>query len=431
MALRYAYEHQKEYPFVWWLSGEDPQRSYRDLGEQLKLIKPEDKPEDVLQKVQAWVTDKGRCLLIFDNADEPDKLKGYFPPGEKTILITSRNPHSQWDLPVPLLSPGDALELLKTITGHSDLKGGYTLAEELGYLPLALMQAGAYMQQTNTSFTEYLLLFYKERSALWKEEKAPENYPYTVATTWKISMDKIQQGTPGAFELLSLAAYVAPDHIPKSLFASEGQSQLILNRLLRRLSEFSLLKSLSNESYSIHRLIQLVVRDQQSPHEKKASLRTLLNRLKKDWQFKIEDPKTWEKAKMLFPHVAAFCSVVAKEKGHFAWFVDELGDWTASISEGLHLALRCTYSQNEMGGLIYLLNGLGEYSSSLEIDLERSLGYYKQGLEISKKAFGEECPSAAAFMNNLGTVYQTQKNYPEAIDWHTNSLEVYEKIPAR
>jgi len=428
LALRYAYEHQSEYQFVWWLSGEDPLRSYRELGETLKIVRREDTPEEVIKKLHNWMTCKGRCLLIFDNAENPNELKRYFPPAEKTILITSRNPHSQWDLPVPLLSSGDALELLQKITGHSELLSGDTLAKELGYLPLALMQAGAYMKQTNTSFAKYLLMFYKERPALWKEEKAPGNYPYTVATTFKISMDKIQQETPDALELLSLAAYVAPDHIPKSLFASGGQPKLLLNSLLQSLSEFSLLKSLSNESYSIHRLIQLVVRDQQSPDAEKASLRTLLNRLKKEWQFSIDDPTTWENAKMLFPHVAAFCSVVAKEKGNFAWLVDGLGDWTASKSEGLPIAFHCTYRLSEMGDLIYLLNGLGEYSSSLEIDLERSIGYYTQGLEISKKAFGEEYPSTAAFMNNLGNVYQAQKKYPEAIDWHTQSLEVYKKI---
>ena len=85
-------------------------------------------------------------------------------------------------------------------------------------------------------------------------------------------------------------------------------------------------------------------------------------------------------------------------------------DGQGKEGKGLHLALQCTYSQNEMSSLIYLLNGLGGYSSSQEVDLERSLVYYNQGLEISKKAFGEECSSTALFMNNLGGVYRAQKN---------------------
>ena len=45
----------------------------------------------------------------------------------------------------------------------------------------------------------------------------PGSYPGTVASTWKVSIDKACEKQPHARDLLALFAYLAPDDIPRDL----------------------------------------------------------------------------------------------------------------------------------------------------------------------------------------------------------------------
>ena len=70
------------------------------------------------------------------------------PAGPGRVLITSRNqiwPPGQ-AVEVPVLDPQVAAEFLAVRTGDADRRAALELAGELGGLPLALEQAGAYMQ---------------------------------------------------------------------------------------------------------------------------------------------------------------------------------------------------------------------------------------------------------------------------------------------
>jgi len=84
----------------------------------------------------------------------------------------------------------------------------------LGYLPLALEQAGSYIFRTGGSYTEYLELLQEYGLELLEEEKGI-NYDYIVTTTWQINMDRL---TEAAKDLLRLCSCMAPDNIPMRMF---------------------------------------------------------------------------------------------------------------------------------------------------------------------------------------------------------------------
>ena len=69
-----------------------------------------------------------------------------------------------------------------------------------------------------TSFDDYLELL----DALPAQElfdSSPEvSYTQTVASTWRASIEAASASAPLAGELLALAAHLAPDAIPRSLF---------------------------------------------------------------------------------------------------------------------------------------------------------------------------------------------------------------------
>jgi hypothetical protein len=82
------------------------------------------------------------------------------------------------------------------------------LAKELDGLPLALATAGAYLDQTVRSFSDYLRLYKESWARL--QETSPELSSYedrTLYSTWQISFDNIKQRNPLPAELLRLWTY--------------------------------------------------------------------------------------------------------------------------------------------------------------------------------------------------------------------------------
>ena len=99
-----------------------------------------------------------------------------------------------------------------TRTGRRPLE----LAGELGGLPLALEQAAAYIQASGDSLAGYLASFRQRRPDLLARGE-PTGYPETVATTWALAFEDLQQAAPGAAGLLRLLAFCAPEAIPLRL----------------------------------------------------------------------------------------------------------------------------------------------------------------------------------------------------------------------
>lgn len=116
-------------------------------------------------------------------------------------------------------------------SGQDDRQAARALAEELGGLPLAIEQAGAYIEATGTPLAEYLALFRSRRSELLGTAADPETP--TVAATWKLTFEDLRQRAPAAADLLTIVAFLAPDEIPRQLFAGNDQ----LPRPLQDLSD--------------------------------------------------------------------------------------------------------------------------------------------------------------------------------------------------
>src|SRR5207249_5070409 len=103
-------------------------------------------------------------------------------------------------------------------------------AQELSHLldglPLALDQAGAYIEETDCGLSGYLNRYQTRRAALLKlRGGSVADHPEPVATTWSLSFENLQQANPVAADLLRLCAFLHPDVIPEEIF-TEGASEL-------------------------------------------------------------------------------------------------------------------------------------------------------------------------------------------------------------
>ena len=99
------------------------------------------------------------------------------------------------------------------------------VSRELGGLPLALDQARAYIQETQCSLAEYLERFKARRSELLSYRSASNfDYPHSVATTWSLSFERIEQANATAADLLRACAFLHSDTIPEEFFTRGAEA---------------------------------------------------------------------------------------------------------------------------------------------------------------------------------------------------------------
>ena len=418
IGLQHAHRQENNFKYVWWLRSEEPAtllEDYVSIAEDLKLPGWNLRDTDqTIKSVKRWL--EGECssnwLLVFDNALKPDDLMRYIPvAGRGQVIITSRL--SVWDGIAKTLEVGvfqrdkkqdESVEFLLKRTGQNDSKGASNLARELGDLPLALEQAGAYIKETGISFQDYLERFKKDRKKLLGHSK-PLNYPDTVATTWEISFEAVQKERPVAGDLLNLCAFLAPDAIPRWMLedstkhlpeplASCVQNAIELDECIAVLKRYSLI-NVADSLISVHRLVQAVVQDRLSVEEQKIWAESALKLVNEAFSFGQFDQETWEK-----------CSKLSSHSFH-----------ASEHAESLEVSPQETAN---------LLNDLGNYlHNRMELATARSV--LERALVIDEKALGQEHASVARDVNNLGSVLKDQGDLEGAKSCFERALKIDEK----
>ncbi len=321
LAARYVHTHGDEYDIVAWIHAEDG--GIADLaslavklGERVDGLSPAERRELALERLARG---EERWLLVLDNVDSPAPLQECLPQaGNGRVLVTSRNQAvSEFArlLPLDVFDPETAIQYLtERAQRPHDLAGAERLARALGYLPLALSHAAAYCA-TGTSFDDYLGLL----EALPAEElfdSSPEvSYTQPVASTWRASIQAAGASAPLAGELLALAAHLAPDAIPKSLFSILIDPSVAIERkrlgdAFNALARFSL-ATVEDESVSVHRLLGKVVRDDARARGDASTVERAVAAL---WGAFPTDPShaaQWPLSEQLLAHVTALADAAA------------------------------------------------------------------------------------------------------------------------
>ena len=163
-------------------------------------------PAQAIAAVQRWLSATEGYLLVLDNADEPDLLKPFLPIDPKgRILITTRAYNLDLCDPIALevMEPDESLDFLLQRAKRKDPDPAERAAaerlarEELGYLPLALEQAAAYIAVSEVSFQDYLKEFQQLRLKLLADKHhQPRDYPASVLTIWATSFEAVRQRPP-------------------------------------------------------------------------------------------------------------------------------------------------------------------------------------------------------------------------------------------
>jgi len=298
-AAEYAYRFRKNYRFVLWVRAQTQEDLITDFKNLTCLLNlPQEHLEDqaiLMQKMQEWFRNERGWLLIFDNADDFSLIEPFIPRlGEGHILLTTRvgatielaqtlelQPLSTEDGALCLLRRAGLLRWNKQLEDASSVHVGAAceLARQMNGLPLALEQAGAYINDTKCGVVRYLDLYKQYRAKLQQIQSGMiPDYAMPVAPALMISSLMIGRQS-GAFELLQLCAFLAPEGIPET-FVTLAATALgpvlgpIANdpialdqQAIRPLVRYSLLdreeqSGTAFTTLSIHRILQLILLDE-------------------------------------------------------------------------------------------------------------------------------------------------------------------------
>jgi len=425
LAVEYAYLNRDKYHAILWTTAINRETLLADfvvLAELLNL--PEKDFQDQTITVNAvihWLETHSQWLIIMDNADDLQILRDFLPTGGKGhIIITTRSQATRaiaQPLEVTQLEPDDgALFLLRRAgiipadaslsdASEENQAAARAIADLLDGLPLALDQAGAYIEEMRCTLSDYKERYQTQRTILLNERGRFSVHPASVATTFSLSFQLVQKANRAAADLLRFFAFLSPEAIPIYLLR-EGAPDLgkplrhiardpqQLDRALSTLYRYSLVRrdAATNMIY-VHRLVQAVLKDEMSDrtqHQWAERTVRAVNRA-----FPSGEVETWQRCRQLIPQ-AHVCMAL-------------IDQWQMSSPEALGLLIDAAY---------YL------YAHAQYTEAEPLL---ESALAICERVLGTEHPDTAPSLNNLATVYSAQGKYEQAELLLERALAICEK----
>lgn len=502
VAVEYAHRYADVYKVVLWAQADSPElltTEYLALATVLGLPAQQEAAKQV-EAVKHWLQTNRGWLLILDNVEKPRDILPSFLPSkhEGSVLITTRRrdihtlAHSEV---LPVFEEDEGILFLLHRAGRiapeapvtdateSDYHHTKELCALLGWLPLALDQAGAYITENGVSFARYLELYRQSQQKLL-DRRGDADHPDSVFMTFWLSWDAIQQRNALAGTILQFCAFLAPDQIPESLVCqaiahvetTDPPETIVIDEALGLLYRYSLIER-ADQTLSLHRLVQDVIREVLSEEERQQWMERAV--LEVDAIFPDGDYETWPQCEFLLPH-ALTCAEWIKglrrmrlEGGRLCnnagRYLRERGLYEAT-EPLLRLAMRIveqqlgsTYPETAiyLNDLAMLYHAQGKYEQaeplyqralyireqqlgSTHLETSMSLNnlamlYYHQGkyeqaeslyqrvLSIAEQQLGPSHPGIAIYLNNLAMLYQAQGKYEQAEPLYQQALSIAEQ----
>jgi len=457
LAIEYAHRYGSEYDLIWWIAVGQPmlaRASLADLARRLELPsaigKSVDGAADAALEALRLGSPVSRWLLIFDNADQPDDLQDSIPQGPGHVLITSRNP--RWEvaatkLAVDVFPRNESLEFLnKRIPGGIEDSEANELAEELGDLPLALEQAGAFQAETGMAVGTYLRLLKDEAGKILGVGKPLEYYPLSMTAAWRVSVAQLSERLPSAVALLRTCAFFGPEPIPLEVFqhgAQAGDIQIseltadpiALALAVRELARFGLVR-IDRRTIVVHRLVQALLREELSETERERYRHDAHVLLGASSPKDPDNRAVWPRYNELVAHVTSrttdlpSCGTPAIRA--FALevvrYLYRFGDFGASYSLAERLIRQWTEDSGPEADVVIdakrhlgnALRELGRYSEAYAVDIDT--------LELSRRILGERDRLTLAMRNSLGADLRAHGDFAEARERDEESLILHTEV---
>ncbi|HTK08855.1 MAG TPA: tetratricopeptide repeat protein [Ktedonobacteraceae bacterium] len=426
IAIEYAYRArmQGRYRHTIWISAANEETILTSFVELARLVMPtlvkdETNQRTIVTALLRWLE---QCtqpwLLIFDNADDLDLVQPYLPhQGNGHMLLTTRASAvgalaSSIEVDLMGILEGTYLLLRRARRFSAEspemMDDAINLVIALAQFPLAIDQAGAYIEETGCTLRDYLQLYQTHRHALLaRRGRQATGYPESVATTWSLSFKRVEEQNPAATEFLRICAFLAPDHIPEELL-TKGAPQwpptlretvtnpLRFNEMLEALLAFSLVKRLAEDRMlSLHRLVQAVQIDHMEVEAQRTWSERVVRALETTFPADPKNVDSWPQC-LRYLEQAQVCDALIQSH------------------------------QLQLPEAADLLDRTGTYLHEHAL-YEQAESLYLHALSIREQHFGPDHPRAADSLSNLGVLYRDCGRYKEVEPLYLRVLAIREQ----
>ena len=491
------------------------EKDYREIAELVKIPGRTDPQNNILELVARWLRDekRGRWLLVLDNADDDVVLSG---PQVSASTTAASEPSSQWSsqlkrplsaylpqsangallvttrtttvagklveprdmITVEPMAKADAVTLLQkkleAVGEKNDLEYLEELASVLEYMPLALVQAAAYIHQRGPRYSvqHYIAEFQrsdKRKTSLLNYEgghlRRDPDAKNSIIVTWQISFTYIRERWPSSADLLALMSFFDRQGIPKEMlivptwaagdmdedqehrpdtqqdYTSDGSSDDAADRLdedIDRLRNYSFVSAgVDEQTFEMHGLVQLATQKWLAmQHEDERWRGEFCQRL--NAVFPTGDYENWWQCKRLFPHAKA--AERQRPRGDL-----RLREWSRILrNAGWYARARGNYIEAER----MCKKSAQQLQQSSDKDDPHTLSsmanlastYWNQGrwveaekmqvemMETRRRVLGEEHPDTLTSMANLASTYSNQGRWTEAEKMEVEVMETCRRV---
>jgi tetratricopeptide (TPR) repeat protein len=468
IAVEYTYLYRDEYQYVLWVSAASRDTLFADFVSLAGLLAlPEKNEQDqniIVAAVKHWLEQYDRWLLILDNADDLVMTRSFLPTGDKGhILLTTRAQavgSLAQSIEVEKMNLEEGMMLLlrraKVLTSNDSLD--HTSQEDrdkakaivtaMDGLPLALDQAGAYIEETGCGLSGYWSAYQIHHVRLLQRRgELAADYPQSVAKTWSLSFEKIEQTNHAAADLLHLCAFLYADAIPEEIITENATdlgpllgpvaaNALEIDEAIEVLRKYSLIRRNPNtRSLTIHRLVQVVVKDtmdEATQRQWAVWIVRVINRV-----FPRVEVAMWHRCQRYLPHAQTCATLIDQWNLAFpeaARLLDQAGFYLherAQYTDAEPLLQRALAIREQVLGsahpdtatsfndLAILYEAQGKY--------EQAEPLYQRALVIREQVLGPSHPRTTVILNNLAQLYRAQGKYEQAEAFLQRALALREQ----
>ena len=468
IALEYVYRAGDAYDAVFWVRAESQEMllaEYTALARHLRVIaRDETDPLTIVRAVQRWLSDRRRWLLIFDNVEDFPALRAFLPAAPHGhILLTTRAqdigalaialdiekmPAEEGALLLlrraSLIAPNALLESASTAT----IALAMHIASVMDGLPLALVQAGAYLRATGCDMTTYLERYHTRRAELLRQpDELNADYPASVATTWSLSFEKVAQQSPAAADLLRFCAFFDAEAIPEELILrhtnvtgsvlQSAKDEVALDMVIAVLRKYSFLqRTPQDKTLTIHRLVQAVQIDAMDQRSQQFWATRAVRAVNDS--FPYVDASNIQPARRFILHAQACCTWIKKwhlrvpeaaqllhKTGRYLREVSLYAQAEPPLQDALHLyetlAGTSPIEQSRCAGELAAIDeARGKFAEAEML--------YQRSWTICEHLYGSEHVETAGTLNNLGLYYHKRGKYSQAEPLITQALAVRTRL---
>lgn len=439
IALEYAHRYKNRYRNVFWAKATSRASLVSDFVAIAALLNLSERnrknQNEIVAAVKDWLQVNSEWLLILDDVEDLEATNDFIPPGSRGhILLTTRMQALgtiAQHIPVSKLSTEEAATFLlrrtHTIAKDADIDmaplENRTLAKDIALqmdgLPLALDQAGAYIEERHWSLSAYKNYYAQHLiELLRKRGDSPFSHDTSVIATWSISFERLAKTHAAASQLLCFCAFLAVDQIPEEIITSGhallgsaldyvARNPFALDNAIDELRKFSLIaRNPRTRTLHVHGLVQAVIR-------------TALQEKMQDVIQSDEEPHVWaERVIRAINHVfpkAAYKNWSECEKyiAHAMACTDLIEQWQTEFPEDAQ--------KLEFPEAARLLHEAGSYLLD-RVQYRQALRLYTLALGIRKKLSNPD--DLATSYNDLGWLHRTLSEYEAARPLFDQALQI-------